>query len=103
MITKYIIFALVLDGLIRNKDSEKWEKMKNIFIFKITTSKMVGAIEDNGEINIIAIKSENNSTFKIIDPKSRIIKKLCDDLCKDIRKQYGKDVYIKFNKFNKLS
>lgn len=59
---------------------------------------MVGAIEDNGEINIIAIKSENNATFKIIDPKSRTIKKLCDDLCNDIRKQYGKNVYIKFNK-----
>ena len=59
---------------------------------------IVGAIEDNGEINIIAIKSENNKTFKIVDPKNKKTKELCDDICKHIRKQYGKNVYIKFNK-----
>lgn len=61
MITKYIIFALVLDGLIRNKDSEKWEKMKNIFIFKITTSK-----KEFGFLIRIPLKFENIKKYNII-------------------------------------
>jgi len=51
---------------------------------------MLGAIEDNGEVNIIAVKSTDTSTFKIIDPMGRATRKLCNNMCASIQKKIWK-------------